>query len=455
MKPRPYQTEISDKAAQVLRQRRIVYLAMEVRTGKTSTAFWTLQKMGATQCLFVTKKKAIKSIQKDAEAVGFNAEVVNYESLHKVDKRHKFIVIDEAHCIGSFPKPSGIFKELQRLIDQNSYVILLSGTPSPESYSQLYHQFAVHPCGPFAEFRNFYAWAKRFVTVKPKYVGQGLPINDYSNARYGEFSMLIRPLMFTYTQQQAGFTQTIEEFVHEVLMRPSTYKIANDIINGGIYRGREDVVLADSGAKVQSKLHQVYSGTVIGENSTHIFDTTKAEYIRQHFKGRKIAIFTKFQAEAEMLYDLFQNATSSPEAFNQDKDAVFIGQIQSSREGVNLSSADCLIYLTPDFSALSYLQGRARASHIGRETPPQVHWIFAEGGIEAEIYERVKAKEDYTLKHFQHDRGKLSDKAQAILRGARVARNQDNSGERGRIPRPAIDAPTQANGVYRGQISIW
>lgn len=422
MTPRPYQAEISDKAAHLLQTRSMAYLAMEVRTGKTFTAFLTLQKVGADRCLFVTKKKAIKSIEKDAEAVGFDAMVVNYESLHKVTERFKYIVVDEAHSVGAFPKPATRFKELRRLIDQNTKLLLLSGTPSPESYSQLYHQFALHPCGPFGEWRNFYAWAKRFVTVKPKYVGQGMPVNDYSHARYNEFAMLVRPLMLTYTQKEAGFTQEIKEVVHVVRMKAATYYMAKAILTDGIYRGIKDTVLADSGAKVQSKLHQIYSGTVIGENETHIFDHTKAAYIRDTFKGRKIAIFTKFQAEAEMLIDTFEVVTSSPEVFNADPDAVFIGQIQSSREGVNLSTADCLIYLTPDFSALSYLQGRDRASHLNRKTVPEVHWIFAEDGIEAEIYERVSNKADYTLTHFKHDRGRLSIKADQHIQGARVAR---------------------------------
>jgi hypothetical protein len=230
--------------------------------------------------------------------------------------------------------------------------------------------------------------------------------------------------MLTYTQKQAGFTQEIIEKVHTVTMQPITYIIAKAILADGVYRGNTDVILADSGVKVQSKLHQIYSGTVIGEEQPHIFDRTKARYIDEAFEGKKIAIFTKFQAEMQMLKDAFPDATSSPEEFNLNPDTVFIGQIQSSREGVNLSSADCLIYLTPDFSALSYLQGRDRASHLNRENPPEVHWIFAEGGIEAEIYERVRNKEDYTLTHFKHDRGRLSIQADSHIQAQRLARTQ-------------------------------
>jgi len=74
---RDYQIELSDKAAKILLSKRMVYLSMQVRCGKTLTAFATLQKVGATICLFVPKKTAITSIQKDAEAIGFDPEVVN------------------------------------------------------------------------------------------------------------------------------------------------------------------------------------------------------------------------------------------------------------------------------------------------------------------------------------------------------------------------------------------
>lgn len=422
MEPRPYQADISTRAADILRKRGMVYLAMEVRTGKTTTAFWTLQKIGHNRCLFVTKKKAIKSIEADALAVGFDAVVVNYESLHKVTERFACVVVDEAHCIGTFPKPSLRWKQLRKHIDQNTKVVLLSGTPSPESYSQLYHQFSVHPFGPFAQWRSFYKWADRFVQKSQKYVGAGLPITDYSKANWKEIKLMVGPLMIDYTQHQAGFTQTITEHVHTVKMKPSTYAIARAIMDGGVYEGKTDTILADTAVKVQNKLHQIYSGTVIGEADRHIIDRSKGEFIKQHFAGRKIAIFTKFQSELDMLEDMFEFVTSNPEAFNLSHYATFIGQIQSSREGVNLSTADCLIYITPDFSALSYLQGRDRASHIGRATPPEVHWIFADGGIEAEIYERVKNKEDYTNSHFKHDRSRLSNQADAHISQARVAR---------------------------------
>ena len=62
---RDYQIELSEKAVKILRLKNIVYLSMEVRTGKTLTSLNTAKLYGAKNVLFLTKKKAISSIEKD------------------------------------------------------------------------------------------------------------------------------------------------------------------------------------------------------------------------------------------------------------------------------------------------------------------------------------------------------------------------------------------------------
>ena len=110
--------------------------------------------------LFITKKKAISSIEKDYLLLNpkFKLTVINYESLHKVNQKGWDVVIcDEAHGMGAFPKPSGRAKKVKEVVKKsNPYVILLSGTPTPESYSQMYHQVYFIPTNPFASYKNFY-----------------------------------------------------------------------------------------------------------------------------------------------------------------------------------------------------------------------------------------------------------------------------------------------------------
>jgi hypothetical protein len=192
-------------------------------------------------------------------------------------------------------------------------------------------------------------------------------------------------------------------------MLPRTYRLAKRIMRDGVIgRPGRRVLLADTAVKELSKLHQIYSGTVITESHGPItFDRSKAIYCRDTFTG-KTAIMYKFKAEGDMLKEVYQGRwTDSPEAFNADPSAVYIGQVQSSREGVNLSSADDLVFFSIDHSALSYLQGRDRASYLGRDRANRVHWIFAARSLEPLIYKLVRAKEDYTTTHYRRDKHTL------------------------------------------------
>jgi hypothetical protein len=150
-------------------------------------------------------------------------------------------------------------------------------------------------------------------------------------------------------------------------------------------------------------LHQIYSGTVIDESGDGVaFDNTKIKLIQDLFRNKKIAIFYKFKAEeSQLIWSYgYDRLTTDPEVFNQSTDKVFISQIQSGREGINLSTADALVMLNIDFSAVSYIQARNRLMSKERTIPAKVYWIFAEGGIEQEIYSKVQDKQDFTLSYF-------------------------------------------------------
>jgi len=64
---RDYQESIVNKATEVIKNHGFVYLAMEVRTGKTLTSLSIASKLKAKNVLFITKKKAISSIDADFE----------------------------------------------------------------------------------------------------------------------------------------------------------------------------------------------------------------------------------------------------------------------------------------------------------------------------------------------------------------------------------------------------
>lgn len=407
MKLRPYQDEISTKACEILQKLKIVYLAMEVRTGKTLTALSVAEKYKANKVLFLTKKKAIDSILSDFKALSFNyeIEVVNDESLHLIASNDFDLIIhDEHHRFGAFPKCTKTAKEYKKRFG-NIPMIFLSGTPTPESYAQWYHQFWVSNHSPFSGYKNFYQWANDYCNVVKKNLGYA-SVNDYSNTKTDLINPIIKDYIITYTQEQAGFKSKINELVIEVPLLPITYNIINILNNKKILYNKDNrKIVAETSLKLMQKTHQLFSGTIKFEDGTSkVIDYSKANYIKEAFKDNKIGIFYKYKEEFNALKDTLGDLlTDDLEEFNTTNKWIAL-QVVSGREGISLKNADALVYYNIDFSAVSYWQSRDRLTTIERPEN-NVFYIFSKGGIETKIYQQVLQKRDYTLSLYKNDFG--------------------------------------------------
>ena len=403
---RDYQKSIVNKATEVLHRSGFVYLAMEVRTGKTLTSLSIAEKLEAKKILFITKKKAISSIEDDYEKLNpsFYMHTINYESLHKVsyDLHWDVIIADEAHSMGAFPKPSKRARDVKmRILKSSAKVILLSGTPTPESYSQMYHQVYGIPRNPFAELASFYKFAHKHVTITERMINS-LRIRDYSKGLPSIMDSM-KPYIIAYSQKEAGFKVKTTENVLEVEMEKTTYDLAKRLKKDLVIQGKNEIILADTPVKLMTKLHQLYSGTIKFESgNSDILDYSKAKFIRTKFKNKKVGIFYVFKAELKALKHVYgDELTTELSEFEQTNKSIAL-QIVSGREGISLKQADCLVYYNIAFSATSYWQSKDRMTTKER-LENDVYWIFSRGGIEKDIYKAVVKKKDYTLAHFRRD----------------------------------------------------
>ena len=393
---RDYQLEISHKAVGILKDKRIVYLAMQVRTGKTLTALHTAHLYGAKNVLFLTKKKAISSIESDYKNFGysFNITIVNDEQLPKIECNYDLIIHDEHHRFGAFPKPSLRVKEF-KLKFSRIPMIFLSGTPAAESYSQMFHQFWVSGYTPFKEV-NFYKWAKSYVNVKQKQLGYAI-VNDYTDAKVEAIDKVIEPYILKFTQEESGFESKVNEHViyYPTLCRNLIERLEKDLI----IEGKENIILADTGAKLMQKVHQLESGTIKFEcGKSMILNTRKAEFIRYHFEGKKLAILYYFVEEFELLKLVFPNFTTDLDEFNRT-DKHYIGQQYSSAMGVNLSKAHCLVFYNFGYSGTNFIQARDRMT-VKERPVNDVYFIYGKGSLSEKIHKTVSQKKNFTLKQY-------------------------------------------------------
>lgn len=403
---RQYQKDIIASGFTILQEHRFLYLAMEVRTGKTLTSLGIANEMRVKHVLFITKKKAMSSIEEDYAMLqpSFKMTVINYESLHHVmdDEMWDLIILDEAHGLGAFAKPSERAIMVKDLIDKcRPMVMLLSGTPTPESYSQMYHQVYGIPGNPFSRYKTFYKFAEDHIKVTKKKIN-GLYVNDYSG---GKESILeaMKPYTINYSQQEAGFVTQVTEEILEVELKESTKALIKKLQKELVVEGKEETILADTPAKLMMKVHQLCSGTIKFESgNSMVLDTSKAEFIKEYFAGCKIGVFYKFKEELSAIKQVFGDSLCTELSQFESSDKNIALQIVSGREGISLRQADYLVYYNIDFSATSYWQSKDRMTTKERAFN-HVYWVFSKDGIEQEIYKAVIKKKDYTVNHFKKD----------------------------------------------------
>lgn len=408
LKLRDYQVRIANDANEILVRKKFVYLAMQVRTGKTLVSLETCKLYGAKKILFITKLKAFSSIESDYLKFNYNKffeiTIINKESIHKIENNNFDVIIcDEAHGLfGTYPKPNEFTKIYKKRFNKIPS-ILLSGTMSPESYSQLFHQFWINDYAPFSKHANFYQWANEYVDIKLKYLGYA-QVKDYSNARKKDFWHHIRYYILTFTQQEANFNTNVKEIILEVEMKPITYKIIDKLHKELVVKSSDDkLILADTGVKLQAKHLQLCSGTIKFEcGASRVIDDTKACFIKHKFQGKKIGIFYKFKEELQMLKNVFKDdLTTDLNEFNNSSKNIAL-QFQSGREGISLKNADYLVALNIDFSAVTYFQFKDRMTTLDRKENT-LYWVFAKNGIESKVYKAVMNKKSYTNDTFKKD----------------------------------------------------
>ena len=405
MKPtlRQHQEQKSIELNEILSKYKLAYLAGLPRTGKTLTALNTASLYGAKSVLVVTRKKAISSIQSDYDLFKFtyDIEIINHESIHKVENLKPCLVIfDEHHVCGSFPKPSKRTKAIKKMFSDVP-MILMSGSPFTESYSQVFHQFWISKYSPFKE-TNFYRWADKYVDKKQLFFGPR-PSTDYSNARENEIAEVIEPYMVRITREEADLEVDINEIDVYIEAPKMLHNLAKQLIDERIIRGKTGVIETETPASLASKCHQIYNGSVIietydGEADTVVLSNYKAKAIQEYFKGKKIAIMFFFRAELDILKEVFGDTiTDCLDEFQTTDKSIAINSVTT--EGVNLSKADAIAFYNIGFSGKAYLQARDRLTVKGRSNN-YVYFFLEKGGTTSRVLKQVRNKKSFNSKTF-------------------------------------------------------
>lgn len=385
MKPLKHQIEYSNKLYDMLKERGYAYLAGKPRSGKTLTAILTVEKCNdnVKKVLVLTKKNAIEGWNKVLEAFKHNKEyfVTNYEKVTKLQPTYDFIIIDESHNIGTFPRPSQRYLAIKK-ISWNIPHLHLSGTAIIESPCSIYHQMHISKYTPFP-YKSFYEFHSVYGDFYTKYIS-GRHINMYDKCK-PELLDLINKFTLYMTQEDAGISKDLQakDIVHYIELDKDTKNMYNKLLKDRVLSVKDKEIVCDSVMKLRLSLHQIEGGALKIDNDYVILDNQeKIDFIKRRFGDfEDVGIMCHFRGEAEKLSKHFKKAK--------------IFSSSAHAEGVDLSYLRYFVIYSSDYSGAKFVQRRERIINIKGSKTLNVHHLIVKKAISEQVYKAVSNKLDF------------------------------------------------------------
>ncbi len=379
MKPYPHQQLLADDVYDVLNSNGLAYLAAEERTGKTLSAILVCERINRVdKVLVLTKKKPISGWVDTLKAFPHSKlyTVTNYHQAKKLSAEYDLVILDEAHnYISSYPKPSAIWKEVNRLTKQIP-LLYLSATPHAQGYQQLYHQFKLSSYSPWSKYPNFYAW---FKVYGKKYAIEinGIEVQQYTRTKEELILPEIQHLFITKTRQELGFEHEPQDKLHFIELDEVTKAVYNQILEHNMVELKAGMLICDTGSKLRYALHQLEGGTAkLDGKDIVLANQEKVDYILSTWGDvNTLVIMYNYKAEKLKLEAIFKHA--------------LLLQATSYAEGIDLSMYSDLVIYSQDFSTARHTQRRARQANMKRDTEIVVHYLMVKKAISAQVYKTV------------------------------------------------------------------
>lgn len=391
--PLPHQIEKAKECLKMIEEKGIALLAGEARSGKTFTSILTTESLkDVSRVLVLTKKNAISGFKKFInEDLRCTYYVTNYEQVKKLKKEdYDFVILDESHSLGAFPKPSLRTKAIKELA-YDKKVLLLSATPTVESLSGIFHQCFITKYSPF-QFKNFYAFHREWGIPASQFIA-GRELRLYNNTK-PELIEEINKFSVFMTQSDAGINLQATDELHYIELDDRTKKMYNHLQKNKIikfYDVNNEVVelICDSTMKLRTSLHSLEGGTVkMDDKYYEVGNLEKINYIKKHFGDTvDISIMSHFVHERELLKKHFKNAA--------------IYSSNANAEGVDLSHSKYFIIYSSDYSGAKHIQRRERIININGSNTLKVIFLLVKGAISQQVYAATSKKLDFNNAMFK------------------------------------------------------
>lgn len=346
-----------------------------------------------------SEKARLAGLHSDADVYVINRENVPW-LVEQYGKRWPFdcVVIDEA---SSFKSPSSRrFKALRKTLPDTEYMILLTGTPSPNGLLDLWAQIYLLDFGETLG-RTMSAYKQRF--FEPDFMGYKFTPREGAPERIQE---LLRPNVLSMSAEDYLDLPDRIDLIEQVDLPTKAlaeYRQFEATLLAELPDGEE--VEAVNAAVLANKLLQFANGAVYTDDCgnwslAHDAKLDALTDLVEQNEGENILLAYNFKSDLERLQKRFPFARvldKDPEtvrAWNSGEIKMLLAHPASAGHGLNLQRGGSLIvWFGLNWSLELYQQFNARLHRQGQSKPVRVVHLIASGSIDERVMQVLSDKD--------------------------------------------------------------
>lgn len=284
-------------------------------------------------------------------------------------------------------------------------VILCSGTPVGGKYENLWSQINMlgWKLSKKAYMTNYVVWHMERYPGHPQF----MVIEGYQNIDRLKRKLSEYGAVFMKAEEAVDLPETVENTIYTAY--PYHYaemlKDGYTIVNGKIELTASLPITKLLRCRQICSSYNPYKATALEDA---LMSTSDNVIVFHNFSEEALAIGEICQ-KLNRPYSFVNGDTKDISALDKDS-GVLIIQYQAGAMGLNLQSANRVIYYSPTCSGELFMQSKARVHRIGQKRTCFYTYLVALGTIEEDIYKTLEKREDYTLELFKKRYDKTLDK---------------------------------------------
>lgn len=368
---------------------------------------WDHTKMLRVSPVLGSQAKRIKALNTPADIYIINRENVCWlVDYYKNDWPFDMVVVDESSSFKSHKAKR--FKSLSSVSGHIERMVLLTGTPSPNSLADLWSQVYLLDGGQRLE--------KRYTHFREKYFdpGQrnGYVVFNYNAKPGSENAILSRISDICISMKASDYLQLPDVVDHEVpvVLDSKAAKAYYELEKQMVLQLPEDdeEISVASAAALSNKLLQLANGAVYDDDhnyyEVHNCKIDAFLELIESLQGKPALVFYNFQHDKARILKTLEKSklrvrelktADDEDAWNNHEVDILLAHPASSAYGLNLQEGgNHVIWFGLTWNYEQYTQANARLHRQGQTEKVIIHHLICSGTRDEDVMEALKRKED-------------------------------------------------------------